>query len=122
MNNKGQSLITFILLLPIIILVLAFLVDSSLMMLEKNKIDGVIKSNMKAALKSDIRDSNQIKDSIKKTANIDISVQINDDELKVNAISSKKSLFSKILNFSWHNLDFNYCGNYQTLKINKKCG
>ena len=122
MNNRGQSLIVFILLLPIITMFLAFFIDSSLSYLEKNKIDGIITSNMSEALNNDIRDSEKIKNAINKNSEINFNIVITDDTLKINANTKHKSIFAKILNFSWYKLEFNYCGNYIDKKIDKKCG
>ena len=122
MNNKGQSLATFILLLPLIVLVIAFVIDSSLSMMEKNKLDGIITSNMENALKNDIRDEEKIKSAIKKNDKMDIMVSIVDDELRVIVQSPKKSVFGKIFKFEYYNLEFNYCANYINQNINKKCG
>ena len=122
MNNKGQSLIIFVLILPLIVLFVAFLIDSSLSIMEKNKIDGIITSNMQKSLNNDIRDILKIKNAIIKSEKMDIDVNIVDDKLVVKAKSTKKSVFGKILNFSWYELDFNYCGNYLDKKINENCG
>ena len=56
MNNKGQSLIMFVLVLPLIVMVIAFVIDSSLIIFEKNRLDGIITSNMEEALKNDWKD------------------------------------------------------------------
>ena len=122
MNNRGQSLIMFVLLLPVIALLLAFVIDSSLSLMEKNKLDGIITSNMEEALKMDIKDEDAIQKAIKKNDDMDVLVSITGDELRVIASSSKKSIFGKLINFDYYKLDFNYCANYQDKKINKKCG
>ena len=122
MNKHGQSLVTFVLIIPLITLFLAFFIDNSLMLLEKNKIDGIIENNMKVSLKEDIRDTEKIKKAIKKNIDIDANVYVLDNTLKIEANGNKKSVFSKILDFSWYKLEFNYCGNYLNKKIDKKCG
>lgn len=122
MNNRGQSLITFVLVLPLIALLIAFFVDSSLSIMEKNKIDGIITSNMENAIEKDIRDENKILEAIKDNDKMDVVVSIVENELRVIVKSNKQSVFGKLLNFSYYKLDFNYCGNYNDKKINKKCG
>ena len=122
MNNKGQSLITFVLILPIITLFIAFFIDSSLSLLEKNKLSGVIMDNMKVSLKNDIRDIDKIKKAIEKNDNVNVDITINEDILHVKVNSKKKYLFGNILNLPWYNLEFNYCGNYLDQKINENCG
>ena len=122
MNNKGQSLITFVLVLPLIVLVMAFVIDSSLSLYEKNKIDGIITSNMVEAVKNDIRDEKKIAEAIKKNDSMEVTVSIEEDDMKVIVKSNKKSLFGKLLKFRYYELDYNYCINYIDEKINKKCG
>ncbi len=122
MNNKGQSLVTFILILPIIVMVIAFVIDSTLSITEKNKLDGIITNNMKSAIENDIRDEEKIKNAIISNEDMDVLVGIVDDELRVFAKSKKESVFGKVLNFKYYNLEFKYCANYITKEINKKCG
>ena len=122
MNKHGQSLITFVLILPLITLFIAFFIDSSLCIMEKNKLDGIITSNMKNTLENDIKDEEKIKNAILKNADLEISVSILEEELKINVKSHKKTVFGNMLKFPWYDLKFNYCGSYLDKKINKKCG
>ena len=122
MNKRGQSLITFVLVLPLITLLIAFVIDSSLSLMEKNRIDGIITSNIEKAIRSNIRNEESIKNAIKKNENMDVSVNIIENELRVVAKKDKKSVFGKVLDFDYYKLEYNYCANYETLKINKKCG
>ncbi len=122
MNNRGQSLIMFLLILPLLTMFIAFIIDSSLSIMEKNKIDGIITSNIEEALNKDIRDENIIRNAITKNENMEVSVSIDGDDIKVIAKSNKKSVFGNILNFNYYKLNFNYCANYIDKKINKKCG
>ncbi len=122
MNNRGQSLIMFVLILPLLSLFIAFFIDSTLSLMEKNKLDGIITSNMEEALKNDIRDEDRIGNAIKKNEDIDVLVSIVENDLKVIAKSNKKSVFGKLLKFEYYQLNYDYCANYIDKKINKKCG
>ncbi len=119
MNKKGQSLVIFVLILPVIALLIAFFIDSSISIMEKNRLEGIIKSNMNEALNSNIYDAEKIKEAIKKNDNIYVSVSIENDNLEIKANSNKKSVFGNILNFDYYKLEFNYCANYNDKKINK---
>ncbi len=121
MNNKGQSLITFVLILPLLVMFIAFFIDSSLSIIEKSKLEGIIYDNMKISLDKDIRDIDKITSSIKKNSDVDMTVVINEEELIVHAKSKKKSVFGNILKLQYYNLEFNYCGNYIDKKIDKNC-
>ena len=122
MNNRGQSLIMFVLLLPVIALLMAFVIDSSLSLMEKNRLDGIITSNIKEALDKNIKDEKLITSAIQKNEKMNVLVSIIDDELKIVASSKKQSVFGKLLDFDYYKLEFNYCANYIDKKINKKCG
>ena len=122
MNNRGQSLIMFVLILPLIALFIAFFIDSTLSLMEKNKLDGIITSNIESSLENDIRDEEKIAISIKKNEDVNVFVSVVDDELHVIVESRKKSVFGKLLNFKNYQLEYNYCGDYITKEINKKCG
>ena len=122
MNNRGQSLIMFVLLLPVIALLMAFVIDSSLSLMEKNRLDGIITSNIKEALDKNIKDEKLITSAIQKNEKMNVLVSIIDDELKIVASSKKQSVFGKLLDFDYYKLEFNYCANYIDKKIDKKCG
>lgn len=51
MNNKGQVLVVFIILLPIVLLCFCMVVDLGILHLEKRTIDNNIKSTIKYGLK-----------------------------------------------------------------------
>ena len=119
MNKKGQSLVIFVLILPVIALLIAFFIDSSISIMEKNRLEGIIKSNMNEALNSNIYDAEKIKEAIKTNDDIYVSVSIENDKLEIKANSNKKSVFGNILNFDYYKLEFNYCANYNDKKINK---
>ena len=53
MNNKGQTLVLFILLLPIITILLIIVINYSNLYIEKNKIENVVKKIITDELKSD---------------------------------------------------------------------
>ena len=122
LDNKGQSLITFVLILPLIALFIAFFIDSSLAIMEKSKLEGIINDNMKIAIDSNIRDAEEISKAIKKNSDVDLIISINEDVLKINAKSKKKNIFGNIIKLPYYNIEFNYCGSYIDKKIDKKCG
>lgn len=122
MNKRGQSLVIFVLILPFLALLIAFIVDSTLSLMEKNKLDGIITSNIKNALKEDIYDTDKIKKAILSNEDMEVSVSVTEDTLHVTAKSNKKSVFGELLKFKYYQLEYDYCGNYTDKKINKKCG
>ena len=119
LDNKGQSLITFVLILPLIALFIAFFIDSSLAIMEKSKLEGIINDNMKIAIDSNIRDAEEISKAIKKNSDVDLIISINEDVLKINSKSKKKNIFGNIIKLPYYNIEFNYCGSYEDKKIEK---
>ena len=122
MNNRGQSLITFVLILPLLVLFIAFFIDSSLSIMEKSKLEGVIYDNLKVSLEKDIRDIDKIMESIKKNGDIDAMIIIDGDILTIDAKSKKRNVFGKVFKLPYYDLEVKYCGSYIDKKINKKCG
>ncbi len=122
MNKRGQSLITFILILPVIILFVAFIIDSGLSIIEKENVDGILTDNMNMAVKQKNKDVEEIKEVIiKNKDNLDLDIKIENNYLKIKAVDKKKNLFGKIIDLSWYNLEFNYCISYDDRKLNKEC-
>lgn len=121
MNNKGQSLVLFVLILPILTLILALVLDSLLAYSNKMRLEGAIESNLEIVLKENIRDTEKIKNVI--LGNIDgesdCKIEVSDNNLKILINLEKNSLFGHILDFDFYNLEANYCGNYNNYQISK---
>lgn len=77
MNNKGQTLVLFVILLPLFIIIGAYMVDSGYILIEKNKLDGVLEIAKDAYLEENLS-CDEIKKLILKndeieTINCDVS-------------------------------------------------
>lgn len=94
MNNKGQSLVTFVLILPILFLILFMVYEIGRMSLIKNQLDGINYIAMDYGIDkiedSDIKE--QLEELIKKNKDdIDnIIIDINDNKLYI-TLSSRYS-------------------------------
>ena len=116
MNNKGQSLITFVLLLPIVIFLIAYILDSASGYLEKSKLDGSVANNLKIILNNNLRDIEEIQKVLKENEpNADIYVIIKEDKIKIDVKLLRKGFFQN------NKLELSYCGDYQDKEMNK-CG
>ena len=62
MNNKGQALVTFILVLPIILIIISLVIDYGVLSIDKRKISNNIKSSIEYGL-TNIKDDNIAKDT-----------------------------------------------------------
>ena len=122
MNKKGQSLVSFVLMLPIIIFFLAFFIDSMMAVMAKEKLEGMIKSNLDVVLKDNIRDTAKIKKVLEENdQNVKMDIKVENDILMISASSAKKNLFGNIFKINIVPMKVNYCGNYLTREIKKDC-
>ena len=122
MDNKGQSLILFVLILPIIAMFFVLLIDVTSYEMNDHHIKNTITDNLKVILDSEEKDNEKITNVIKQ--NIEdgnVEVIINDNNIEINVTYKHKS-FSKKLISNEPTVNYHYCGNYETKEIeNKKC-
>ena len=122
MDNKGQSLIFFVLILPIIILFFVFLIDVTSYELNHNHIKNTIIDNLKVILDNDEKDTNKIIGVIKSNIDdSDVDAIILENEIEID-VSYKHKSFSKKIISNEPTVNYHYCGNYENKEIkNKKC-
>ena len=122
MDNKGQSLIFFVLLLPIVILFFVLLIDVTSYELNHNHIKNTIIDNLKVILNNDEKDTNKIIGVIKSNIDdSDVDAIILENEIEID-VSYKHKSFSKKLISNEPTVNYHYCGNYENKEIkNKKC-
>ncbi len=84
MNNKGQTLVLFVALLPFIFILFVFVFDLAFLSSEKTKLDSISSSSLKNIL-IEKKDKDLVKDIIKK----------NDPDIKVNKINNDSICLSK---------------------------
>lgn len=116
MNNKGQTLVMFVLLLPILLIILCLVFDVGNLFLEKRHIESVIKDAIKYELNNndDINTSrNRLTNTLTKNIdNIKIK-QINITNNKVITISISKEYkgkFTSILKNNLFTIDLTFKG------------
>ena len=109
MDNKGQSLIIFVIVLPIIAMFMVLLIDVTNYELNHNHIKNTINDNLKVIVKDEIKDEERIKKIIL------------ENEIEID-VSYKYKSFSKKLISNEPTVNYHYCGNYENKEIkNKKC-
>ncbi len=120
MNNKGQSLISFVLIVPIILLTLFMVYDIGNMVLLKGQLDNINYLTIDYGLDKldDVDLNNKLTEIINKNKDdIDkIEININDGEIKIlleDKIENKLSLINK---FDVLNIKSNYVGYIQDNK------
>lgn len=96
MNKKGQVLVTFILLLPLMLLFLGFLIELGNNLITKRQINNTL--NM--ALEYVSEDHNfLVKEFIEDNIDdCDVQVKENDNIIKITVSKTNKSIFNNLLN------------------------
>lgn len=119
MNDKGQTLILFLLIMPIIAGFLAFFIDISIVNYEKNKLDGIILNNLDIIVEKDIRDIDKIKNVFIENEILINDVFIDGNVINVEVNTKVKSLFGKILDFDIYKFNITYKGDYLDKVVSK---
>ena len=119
MNKHGQSLIVFVLILPIIVFFIAFFIDSSMMLMENSRLKGLTKDNILIAINEDMRDSTKIKEVMESNKDLNVDIIMNENDLKITVTSQKKNVFGNIFKIKALEQKISYCGNYESKEINK---
>ena len=117
MNNKGQTLVMFVLMLPLLLVILCLTVDVGLLSLEKKKIVDTVKSAMKYELNSTETNPEVLKNRLINTITKSINdikikkIEITNDKLITVSISKEyNGIFSKIFKNSIFDIDLTFKG------------
>ncbi len=122
MNNKGQSLVLFVLILPLIVGFIAYFIDTAYVNYQKSHVLNIVESNLMIILDKEIRDKSEIEDVFKKNDIVCKSISIDEEMITISVDISFKSIFGKILNNSYYRVKTQYVGNYVDKKITKEWG
>ena len=88
MNNKGQTLVLFVILLPLIFILISFCLDNGNLLLEKTKINNTIKDLVKGEFKNNL-DLEELKNLINKNIDVNIDKINMENEILYLTISKK---------------------------------
>lgn len=119
MNNRGQSLVLFALLMPIFIMMFALIFDSSIIVAEHIKLKSIGKDAVENIMEKK-ESSTVVKDIILKNDDTIEIIEINN-----NSVHLKKNIdsyFGKIIGYDTYELEINYVGFYENgeLRIKEK--
>ena len=114
MNNKGQTLVFFVILIPLVFIIFAVVFDYSYMVREHNRVSDIGKSGLNYLLKD-----NKTKEEVEEV------ILKNDKTLKItfpknNKISLEKnidSIFGKIIGFDDYEIKVTLTGKIQNNKL-----
>lgn len=117
MNNRGQTLVMFILMLPLLLIVLCLVVDIGMLSLEKKRLENTLKDAIYYELNNQETDSNIIKNRLTNTLSKNINnikikkVEITDNKVITVSISKEyKGIFTKILKSNLFDIALTYKG------------
>ena len=125
LNNKGQTLVAFIILLPVFIMIFTLIVDLGLLSIEKRKVDNEIKSTITYGLKNietdnlDLKLRKLILKNIDNINNEDIKIRIENNYIKISLKLEKESLF-KIIGKEKYDIYSSYIGIIENNEIKLK--
>lgn len=112
LNNKGQTLIMFILLIPLILVIMALVIDTSFVYKEKIKFQSVTKTIMKTTYENkDTTDFNDKIINLYKKNGIDtnnIVIKVNSDSIVIKNQTKVKSIFGNIIGIKNYKVKFSY--------------
>ena len=110
LNNKGQSLVMFICLLPILLLIVLAIVDVSRMVIEKNKLNNInyIAISYYSSHKEDDDVTERIISLVKRNDENIINVKINKDKNTIYLDKKIDSTMGKIIGISEYEIVSEY--------------
>ncbi len=101
LNKKGQTLIMFVLLLPVLLILIAFIIDTGFMYLETSKLNGTTKTVLKNMYyqKDDTEFEKKFKLLLQKNKIEinNISIKVDNDSIKVKNNYKIDSYFGKLI-------------------------
>ena len=111
LNNKGQVLVMFVLLIPIFLLVLVLIVDISNLYIKKDELNNINYLVIDTILDKKINDL-EIKDLIlKNDKDIIINhININDNVVEISLEKEYNGIFSHLVGKKKYNIESNYKG------------
>ena len=111
LNNKGQVLVMFVLLIPIFLLVLVLIVDISNLYIKKDELNNINYLVIDSLLDKKIDDL-EIKNLIlKNDKDIIINyININDEVIEISLEKEYNGIFSHLVRMDKYNIESNYKG------------
>lgn len=105
MNNKGQSLVIFIIIIPVIFIVFSFLYDYAYIINSQNKYENVTRTILNSTLEED-----KIIDLYKQNGyEVDnFKYKVENDKVYIQNSYKIKSTFGKIVNLKNYTVSINY--------------
>ena len=119
MNRNGQVLVSFLLILPLLLIILVFVVDMGLMKVNERKVEHVIKEAITYELKSSEISDSRVNDYIKNNLSDikGVNIVVGTDNIKVSVRVYKKSIFNSLIKNKNYTISKSYYGYKENDKI-----
>lgn len=114
MNKKGQVLVAFIILLPILFMFLGLIVDCGYLYIEKRNVDYNIEDVIEYGLKN--IEVNDLENKLRKQLNLNIedieklNIKINNQIIEIELEKHKKSIFTLVFSKHQYQISSHYKG------------
>lgn len=121
MNNKGQSLVVFVFLIPVIFLIIGFIFELGDYTYQKNKYENEIKYTLQYGLKhfEDENLNEKLTKLLDKNLEGNKEINISDSEIKVHVLYKPKGIYSNLFKNKFE-INLTYVANKDTNKIIKE--
>lgn len=131
LNNKGQSLVLFVLFVPLLFGIMALVVDLGNALVKKSEIDSVVEMVLESELENTYIDGtlNSI-DNDTRISNIEVlldynlklvdySIDVSDEIIVINVNTYVEGIFSRVLNIRGFSVESEYKGYLESTYIEK---
>lgn len=114
MNNKGQTLVFFVILVPLVLAICAFAFDSAYILIKDNELESIAKSSVKSIMEDGANYDKVISVIKENDSNIEII------DINANSIHLKNKIdpiFGQIIGYDKYNLETKMIGKYENDKL-----
>lgn len=123
LNNKGQTLVLFIIFIPIFLMIFAMIVDLSTLTIEKHELESATIIALKYGLnhkEENDKENKMIEVFNLNTKDAQMKIQENNDVINIKSEKKVKTIFSKIIGKDLVKLEINIEGNKKDNKYKIK--
>lgn len=107
-NNKGQVLVAFVLMLPLILILMAIIIDFGIISLKKREVNNILNNTVEYTLEN--KDEEEIETKLNFIIKNDLDeikqLEIKNDKcIKIHIVLEANGIFKKILDKSLYEID-----------------
>ena len=112
LNNKGQSLVLFIMIIPILLLIMVFVYDMGMLLYEKDRLSNTVNMAIDYALDNKEVSNEEIEELIDRNINREVEIKIDrdNDSIKIEVSEEAKFIFSNLFDFDFTKIVVKYEG------------